>query len=601
VFASILRSLCFSLLLVCAASAQHQFAPLGSRIMDGSQDLVPVQLGFAFAMPGGAVVTSIDVDENGRLVENGSDPADPSETLAELTANPTGSINVLWDAQLYVANDAGVYFFTDNVGFAAITWTRVTFFGPPCTYQCQLFGNGRIVMLYDSNCPPVDGIVGVCPGNGATLPPPSNLDAARTGPPLQSTDRTVFERFGTQIGVDTFDLPSSALEFVPNGVGGANGWTVTGSLGVPDPTLAFARNEAFDGGDCVTARFDPVTLLWTPDGSGGYDASSAPIAYNPAIGPDAGLVGDDEALGGFDLGFPFLWPDGSTNAFAKVDSNGRIGPDVPAFVADFSPSLADLHGDGHAIIAPLWTDVNIAAPGSGRIHFAKVPGVSATFTWDNVLQFNATLPITFQVTLFASGLIQINLLDLVHYNRTTSPDDTIIGASSGVGPDPGEIDLSALGTANTGRTGYEFWDSSNGAEPFDLVRDLTVDYGRLAALTLPKIGQSWDLELRDAPAQATFGLYAVGTATQNLDLTPLGSPCTLVPTLDALVTATPTAAPGVMTPIRFAIPLQANLIGFEVFVQAVHDGAPRPPFTGFAGLPWAFVLSNTIKGTVGSL
>ena len=597
---AVLRSLCCGLLLLGSIVGQHQFAPLGGQIMDGSQDMRTVQLGFSFAMPGGASVTSLDIDENGRLVQVGSDPSDPTESTAEMATNATGSINVLWDAHAYVATDAGVYFFTDNIGFAAITWTQVTFFGAPCTYQCQLFGDGRIVMVYSSSCPPTDGIIGLCPGNGATLPTASDLGAA-VATPMVTTSPTVFETFGTLIGVNGFDLQSRALAFTPNGTGGTNGWSVQASGGVLDPLLDFARAEEVDGGDCTAARFNPVTLLWTPDGSGGYDATSAPIAFDSNIGPDAGLVGDDEALGGFDLGFPFLWPDGTIDQLAKIDSNGRIGPDVAAFTADFSPSLADLHGDGHAIIAPLWTDVNIAALGSGKIHFQTAPGVSATFTWDSVHQFNGTLPLTFQVTLHASGVIQFNLLDLAHYNSTTSPDDTIIGTSSGTGPDPGEIDITALGSANTGRTTYEFWDASAGLEPFDLVRDLTVDYGELQALDEPKLGGSWNLEIRGTPPQTTLGVYVIGTSTQNIDLSALGSPCTLIPTLDATVLAMPTPAAGVMSPLSFTIPLQGNLIGFEVWVQGVHDGAPVPPFAGFLGLPWSFVFTNTIKGIVGTL
>jgi hypothetical protein len=598
------RSLALGLLLASPALAQNQFGPLGNQIMDGSQNLVTVNLGFNFTMPGGAVVSSVDVDEHGRIVEVGSDASDSSETTGEMTGNPTGSINVLWDFNGYTAANAGVYFFTDNASFATITWTQVTFVGAPCNYQCQLFGDGRIVMVYDSNCPADDGIIGVCPGNGATLPTQSNLDDAIVNGTLISADPTVFEDFGFTAGVDAFDFPSSALEFIPTSAGGATGWTVVGNAGVVDPLLPFAQNEEAGGGDCQPAEFTPVTLFFTPDGNGGYDATSAPIAFDTNIGPDAGLTGDDEALGGFDLGFVFPWPDGSSDQFAKIDSNGRIGPDVSNFNADFSPSLADMHGDNHAIVAALWTDINISAAGSGKIHFNTVPGASATFTWDNVYQFSGSQPITFQVTLFAGGLIQINLLDHVNYNQVGgSNDDTIIGTSTGAGPDPGESDLSALGTANTGATTYEYWDSSGTApvEPFDLINDLTANYGELAALSVPRLGTSWDLEIQNVPAQTTLGLYVVGTTTQNLDVTPLGSPCTLVPAADLIVVALPSATPGVLTPLNFAIPNQPNLVGFELFVQGVHDGAPTPPFAGFAGLPWAFVFTNAFKGTVGSI
>ena len=402
------------LLLAGSAAAQHQFGPLGNQIMDGSQNMVTINLGFNFTMPGGTVVTALDVDEHGRMVEVGSDPSDSSESTSEMVNNPGASINVMWDFNSYTASpNAGVYFFTDNSGFATITWTNVQFIAPPCTYQCQLFGDGRIVMVYDSNCPADDGIIGVCPGNGAILPAQSNLDDAINVAPIVSTDVTVFEDFGFNTGVDTFDFPSSALEFVPNGAGGVNGWTVNGNAGVVDPLLPFSQNEEIGGG-CTPAIFNPVTLFWTPDGVGGYDVTSAPLAFDPNIGPDAGLTGDDQVLGGFDLGFAFTWPDGTVDQFAKVDSNGRIAPDSSSMTADFSPSLFDMHNDGHAIIAALWTDMNISLAGSGKIHFNTVPGTSATFTWDNTYQFGGSAPLTFQVTLYSTGLIQINLADLIN-------------------------------------------------------------------------------------------------------------------------------------------------------------------------------------------
>jgi len=597
------RSVCLGLLLATPALAQNQFGPLGNQIMDGSQNLVTVNLGFSFTMPGGAVVTSLDVDEHGRLVEVGSDASDSSETTGEMTANPTGSINVLWDFNGFTAPNAGVYFFTDNASFATFTWTQITFTGAPCNYQCQLFGDGRIVMVYDSNCPADDGIIGVCPGNGAVLPAQSNLDDAITTPPLLSTDPTVFEDFGFTAGVDAFDMPSSALEFIPMSTGGATGWTVVGNAGVIDPILPFASNEEAGGGDCTPSAFTPFTLLWTPDGQGGYDATSTAIAFDSNIGPDAGLTGDDEALGGFDLGFVFPWPDGTSSQFAKIDSNGRVGPDVAAFTSDFSPSLTEFHNDGHAVIAALWTDINITVANSGKIHFNTVPGASATFTWDAVTQFGSTQPITFQVTLYANGLIQFNLQDLLNYNlHGSGADDTIIGTSTGVGPDPGEIDITALGTANNGATTYEYWDSSGAApvEPCDL-NDLTANYGDLAALTTPKMGTNWDLEIQNVPTQTTLGFYVIGLAAQNLDVTAFGSPCTLVPTSDLLELTLPSATAGVMNQLNFPIPNQANLLGFELFVQGIHDGAPAPVFTPFVGLPWSFVFTNAIKGTIGTI
>ncbi|HEB52551.1 MAG TPA: hypothetical protein ENI87_04765, partial [bacterium] len=370
------RAACVAALLASSAFAQVQFLPIGNQIMDGSQNMVTVNLGFNFTMPGGNVVTAVDVDEHGRVVEVGTDPSDSSETTAEMVGNPTGSINVLWDYNGYsAANNAGVYFDTDNATVATITWVNVVFIGAPCTYQLQLYASGNIAMVYDSNCPPDDGIIGVCPGNGATLPAPSNLDDAINVAPIVTSDPTVFEDFGFTAGIDAFDIPSSGLLFVPTGAGGAAGWTVVGNAGVTDPLLPFATNENYGGG-C----FNKVSFTYVPNPAGGYDVTAGPSQFDPNLGVSAGATADDTITAiGLDLGFQMQFPDGSLHQFVDIDPNGRILP-TGVGAGDFSPSLADLHGDGYPMICPLWSDWNVTESTSDDIYFNTNPGVSATFT-----------------------------------------------------------------------------------------------------------------------------------------------------------------------------------------------------------------------------
>lgn len=596
---SITRLLVAGTLLAGSAAAQNQFLPIGSQIMDGSQNMVTVNLGFNFTMPGGAVVTSVDVDEHGRIVEVGSDPSDSSESTSEMTGNPTGSINVLWDLQSYNEPNSSVWFDTDNAGLAVVTWVDVDFTAV-CTYQCQLYGDGRIVMVYDSRCPEDDGIIGVCPGNGATLPPQSNLDDAINVGPIVSTDPTVFEDFGFTAGVDAFDFPSSALEFQPSGAGGSGGWTVVGTAGVADPVIPFATTEPVFGAGC----FVPVSYTLVPDGVGGYDVSSGPSVFDANIGALSGADQDDSISAiGLDLGFSMPFPDGNSYQFVDIDPNGRIIPTTLAGTfGDASPSILDITTDGYPYFFGLWSDWNVTEATSDGIYFTTNPGVSATFTWNNVAQFGGdpVPPCTWQITLFDGGSVVITHQDLRGYNPAvigSTADDTAVGLTSGAAPDPGEIDLTALTSTSTNVAGYvyEFWDSSGTApaEPIDLV----VDTAELVTVSQPVQGGTWEIQAQDAGA-ATFGFYVYGISQQNVDLTAFGSPCTLAVSNDLLVFRLDDGQ-GNIQPSALTVPVNPALTGVELYAQSAVDQPVGGAFTGFAGLSFALAFTNAVKVTIG--
>lgn len=585
------------------------FLPIGNQIMDGSQNLVTVNLGFNFTMPGGNVVTSVDVDEHGRIVEVGTDPSDTSESTAEMIAIPGGSINVCWDTVSYsAANNASVFFDTDNTGLAVITWVNVT--TPTITtFQCQLNGDGSVVMCYDSRTPEDDGIIGVCPGNGAVLPAQDDLSTAIASP-IIGTDPTIFEDFGFTAGVDAVDWVSTAFSYIPQGAGGSAGWVVTAVTGIADPVTPFASVEDAGSANCpVSVPGTPTSYTFAPDGLGNYDITSSASLYNATIGAATGIAADDTLQNGYDLGFTFTWPDGTAEQFAAIDPNGRVLPDSTGDFGDFSPSLAELTTNTWTSICPFWIDMNVTEPGSGEIHFTTNPGVSATITWNDVKQYDISdsIPggLTFQLQLFADNSFIITHENIDLFNAPeigTSADDLIVGCGTGVAPDPGEIDFTALGTVNVAiGNNYEFWDSSGIApvEPTDLVNYLAPFYGTLASLTDPLINTTWSVQIQGTGA-ATFGFYLVGFTQTTLPLDPFGSPCNLLITDPQLFT-TFASGSGDMTQWDLPLPNDPLLNGTPLYIQGAIDAAPQPPFAPFAGLPWAFSFTNALKGTIGQL
>lgn len=593
-----LRAAAIAALATTPAFAQG-FLPLGNQIMDGSQNLVTVNLGFNFTMPGGNIVTSVDVDETGRIFEVGIDTSDASESTAEMIANPGGSINVCWDTVTYSAVDnSSVWFDTDNLSVATITWVNVNT-PSNTTFQVQLDAGGTITMCYDSRTPTDDGIIGLCPGNGATLPAADDLSTA-IGNVIVGTDPTIFEDFGS------VDWTSAAFLYVPTIPGGATGWTVVGIGGIADPITPFSRVEDAGTSGCpVSLPFIPTSYFFTPNGLGDYDITSSASLFDPTIGPSLGFTSDDGKQLDFNLGFMFPWPSGA-DTLIDIDPNGRILPSNSTDFGDFNPTIAE--HTGAEAIAVWWHDFNVNEPGSGNVHLITNPGVSATITWNGVHQFDTTNSVsgqTVQVTMFLNGTFIITHQDVNQFNSPiigAGSDDLLVGFSNGSGVDPGEIDLTALPINVPIGVNYEWWDSSGStpAEPTDLVGAALAPYGgELVSLSNPIINTTWSAQIQNSGG-SQFGLYLVGTTQVTTDMSIFGSPCDLL--IDGPLILT-TVADGLGGQLQWNLPIpnDPNLFGVELFIQGAVDGAPQPPFSSFAGLPWMFSFTNALKGTVGGI
>ena len=604
------RSLVAAVLVVASPVAQHSWLPLGSQIANGStaEELVTVSLGFSFTMPGSGGGGQVVVDRYGRILEvnpagNTSSGGTPT-VMAGSASQPTlfGSIHAFGEWFDYADPAARVWLYGDGGTVAAITWTNMTASnasGSPCTFQAQLYADGRIVLLYDSNCVANgQALVGVCPGSGVALPPETDLLAATSAGPFVTADPTVYSWA-------SFNLAGRALEFVPNGVGGAAGWTVNGSSSGPDPIYARNRTRA-------AGCFVPTSYTFVPDGVGGYDVTSGPSQYDPNVGALAGATADDVITAiGLDLGFPMLFPDGSLHQLVDIDPNGRIVPTgaagtfgVPAI------NVSQVTASGYPAFFGMWSNWDVEAPTSDGIYFRTDPG-SATFTWRDVSQSwgvyslgsGETPPCTWQIRLEQGGTVVVTHQDLAGMNLPDVPvPDAAVGMTTGVGPDPGETDLSMLSSTPLNVAGYvyEHWDcsvsSSSTAPPAEPV-DLLIETPRLVGLTRPAVGTNWELQVQRVGA-ATFGFYVVGLAPANASLVPFGSPCTRAVSLD-LTQLRLADGLGDLQPWGVSIPNNPALSGLALYAQGVAEQPVGGSFSGFLGLPFALTWSNAVRGTLG--
>lgn len=610
----------FTRLLVAASLAgscfaQHSWLPLGEQVSDGrnDQELVEVDLGFPFTMPGGTTSPNVVVCRYGRILEtnpvgNWSTPGNPTLT-AGTAAQPTflGSIQVGADWFSYESPTGLAWFYTDGATVAAVTWTGMSTnqtVGTPCTFQVQLHADGRIVTMWDSQCSALTtAMAGVSPGGGVALPADRDLLADTSAGPLVTSDPMVYSYFG-------FNLAGWALEFVPDGAGGALGWTVNGSSSGADPVYATNRPRS-------AGCFVPTSYLFVPDGVGGYDVTSGPSQYTSNVGVSAGVTSDDGLTAvGIDLGFAMPFPDGSVHQFVDIDPNGRILPTGAAGPAGtFVAPLVDpsqLLSSGYPAFFGMWSDWDVEQLNADGVYFRTDPG-SATFTWRNVPQSRfwyssgsgENPPCTWQIRLLQSGTVIVTHQDLAGMNLPDVPVlDAAVGMTSGVAPDPGQTDFSMLSSValNVPGFAYEYWDcsysQSSGLPPTEPV-DLLIATPTIAGLTRPAIGGNWELQVQGV-AGSTFGFYAIGLNSANNSLQPFGSPCVRATTFD-LTQFRLADGLGNLQSWGITIPSNPALAGYQLFAQGAVDEPIGGDFAGFLGMPFALKWSNAVRGTIGQL
>jgi hypothetical protein len=539
-----------ALLLSSVSLSAQSLLTFGTSVGGGDDEIVgPLDLGFSFTMPDGTVVTTVDVDTNGRIAAGGTLVSDFSETVGEFLAGPS-SICAYWD-DLTDANglDDQVFLSKPFPGLAVITWADTDEFGLaglPFTVQVQLRANNSITIVWDARAAQQNGdcLVGITEGGLGASVSEVDFSVLADGSTL-SGGATIYESFSSS----DFDLsagfaPSSGIVFTPNG----SGYDVTGNVPIP-ARLTRGRRA------CPTIA--PISKTLTPNGGGYILFDGGVVDTDYALGESIALADDGTATRTLSFAFP-LPGGGSASAF-EIDSNGRVFVESALEASDFTPSVGEFLGDSVAQICPLWVDLDPTSGGTVWFHDDGT-GTSASVTWEGIPEFSEDIPNTLQLVLYPTGVIEFHYLDLTI--QTDSP--TLIGVSPGNGAaDPGEIDFSAAGFP-FGAVGYEFFGSTEDTDFDDKPNDsITI------LATRPVLGQTFVADIDDdrgtAIAAAYFFGFPTGVITPSIPLGILDvglSSCELLSDLAApgAVFFAPIGTPGIPTPI-LTIPNDPFLLG----------------------------------------
>lgn len=165
------------------------------------------------------------------------------------------------------------------------------------------------------------------------------------------------------------------------------------------------------------------------------------------LGSNLSLGDDAQTLRSLNFSFPF---GGSTYADVVICSNGYIWVGALSSVApDYSPSEAELLAQLPRL-APLWCDFDPSAAGSGNVWFNTFPAsgsnpARAVITWDNVFEYQRTVPLSFQVQILETGAVYF------HYDSNTAvvaggfgTANHVVGLSQGNGATANPVNFSAL-------------------------------------------------------------------------------------------------------------------------------------------------------------
>jgi hypothetical protein len=255
---------------------------------------------------------------------------------------------------------------------------------------------------------------------------------------------------------------------------------------------------------------------------------------------------------------PFLFPffGDQLATVVGVDSNGKLGFEfAPGFFSDFTPTLFELGTEW--IVAGFWMDQTTFEPGQGV--FIDLFANRAVFTWVTSSVVNPDARITFQVILYKTGAIRINIDSAgatffdnfegfwfaplvgvgggdqrnvwVHPNLVTSSWLFQPVPSIGLSPDEGPVGTSV---------------SVSGADfPANALVDLTYDGAPLGSVTTNAVGSfSFAFTVRPSPLgphvvlaiNETSGLGAVAVFIVNPSIVltsssgPPGAPFTVIGT-----------------------------------------------------------------------
>lgn len=238
---------------------------------------------------------------------------------------------------------------------------------------------------------------------------------------------------------------------------------------------------------------------------------SAQELFDRDLGTNLGL-GDESTVPALPLAFAFPYG-GFVYGSVSVCSNGYVwlGP-VAIGGSDPTPTELEL-GSQAARIAPLWSDYDPSAPGSGNVWFESLPD-RAVISWAAVYEKGTTNPVNFQLTLFATGHVD------VAFGRNVGPSpvvlDRLIGASPGGGAVVGAVDF-AVHPFLTTNSSFAQRFTGNSALPIEDIRfNWSQSFPGYAVSHVP-------VTINELPPPARIDLVGTGCAYRGVTLYELSS------------------------------------------------------------------------------
>ena len=169
-----------------------------------------------------------------------------------------------------------------------------------------------------------------------------------------------------------------------------------------------------------------------PDAFGYTASNQVPYSYEDIAATGAAvLAGADDTTATLNIGFPFRFY-GLTYTSLCVSDNGLIafgGCDADFANVDLS---AQSPPGNLPLLAPLWTDLSLAAPGAGAVVYQLLgaPGARRfVLQWNNAFGVNGAVPYNFQVILYEGA----NNIRIQYLNVEGGPAAQAAGAGATVG------------------------------------------------------------------------------------------------------------------------------------------------------------------------
>jgi hypothetical protein len=416
--------------------------------------------------------------------------------------------------------------------------------------------NGTVTCLPAAGSAPNTYIIDIPLATPFTYDPTSGLDLLidvdapttpiPTGIPTMAASSNA-SHLARRVSTTTVGSPTGALSYFACVVlmdfnPAPNAATATAyGAGCVDQSVSYYEDFQPGTFDLAGSPGTPNSIMMTPL-NGGYIVTPGPSAwFNPTS--TALTLADDELTTPLTMPFTFAYPGGSTTDIL-VCSNGFVYLDTTQTSTSAAGSVPGLLTFG-ARLAPLWNDLDPSV--GGAVHFDVDPSNTAVYvTWDQVPLFgNGAAINTLQLAIFADGRVEYRYQAIQNALGLT-------GFSPGNGArDGGAVDIST-------------------AMPFLTQPDLPPL--SLAPINRPKIGSTFNLEVRDFPAGASIGAVSLGFTqfSPGLDLTPLGARgCFQHASFDGTFSF---AVAGATQAFPLNIPNDLSLAGLHVYGQAVSTG-----------------------------